>query len=310
MISKVLLTSSLALIVGLAAPSWGGVSVAQASEQDPATLVLAGISEEPAKILRRFQPLADYLVTHLEATGISVGEVKVAPDLDTMADWMANGEVDLYFDSLYPAMAVADRSGAEPILRRWKDGVAEYHSVFFARADSELTSLNDLQGQLIALEEPLSTSGFMLPLAHLKEAGLNPTSKEFDGSNPAVEADEIGYLFSGEDQNTIQWVITGKVAAGVTDSGNYLELPEATREGLTILAETEPLPRQVVVLRPNMDAEVQAELTSVLMDMDDSEAGQIVLQKFKKTAQFDAFPEGAEAALERMREIYELVNQS
>ena len=285
---------------------FGEVSVAYASEQDAATLVLAGISEEPSKILRRFQPLADYLATQMQEDGISVGEVKVAPDLDTMATWMANGEVDLYFDSLYPAMVVTDRSGAIPILSRWKDGVAEYHSVIFARADSGLSSLNDLPGNLIAFEEPLSTSGYMLPLAHLKELGFTVTSKELEGSSPTIAANEIGYRFSGEDQNTIQWVITGKVAAGVTDDGSFLELPEATREGMTVLTETEALPRQVVVVRPNMDANFQARLTSVLMDMDDSEAGKIVLEEFKNTAQFDEFPEGLDAALARMRELYEL----
>ena len=309
MIYKTLLASSAAVIAGLGIPIWGVTAVARATEQEPATLVLAGISEEPAKILRRYQPLADYLVTHLEEADISVGQVKVAPDLETMSDWVANGEVDLFFDSLYPATTVVDRSGATPILRRWKGGVSEYHSVFFARADSQLTSLNDLQGQLFAFEDPFSTSGYMLPLAHLKEAGFNLSSNKFNGTNPSVGDDEIGYVFSGEDQNTIQWVITGKVAAGVTDNESYLELPETTREGLKILDITESLPRQVVLVRPNMDAGLRDDLTSVLLDMDESEAGQTVLEQFK-TSQFDTFPKGAEAALERMREIRELVTQS
>ena len=306
MICKAFLALSLTSITTLVAPMFGDVSVASASEQDPTTLILAGISEEPSKILRRFQPLADYLATQLQADGISIGEVKVAPDLDTMTMWMANGEVDLYFDSLYPAMVVADRSGGEPILRRWKDGIGEYHSIFFARADSGLTSLNDLQGNLIAFEEPLSTSSYMVPLAYLKELGFTVTHKELDSSSPTVAANEIGYLFSGEDQNTIQWVITGKVAAGVTDNGNYLELPEATREGMTILAETEALPRQVVMARPNMDKDLQEGLISILMDMDEEEAGQVVLEDFK-TARFDNFPEGLDVAMARMRQLYELI---
>ena len=305
---KALLTTSLAVAASLSAPLLGIQSLAQASEQDPSTLVLAGISDEPAKILRRYQPLTDYLVEHLAEEGVSVGDIRVAPDVETMAEWMANGEVDLFFDSLYPAMAVADRSGSQPILRRWKDGIAEYHSVVFARADRGLTSLDDLVGELFAFEEPFSTSGYLLPLAHFTEAGYNLVSAEGGGSDPTVAADEIGYLFSGEDQNTVQWVITGRVAAGVTDNDNYLELPEATRARLTILAETEPLPRQVAVVRPNMDAEFQAALAATLIDMDESEAGRAALDEFKNTAQFDEFPEGAEAAIARMRELYELAN--
>ena len=303
---KALSKLSLALSIGLAISlfPWGSNTEARANQQDETILVLAGVSDEPAKVLRRYQPLADYLVSHLTDAGISVGEVRVAPDIATKADWLVDGEVDLFFDSLYPAMTAIDRSGAEPILRRWKNGIPSYHAVIFARADRGVNSLSDLQGQLIALEDPLSTSGYMLPLAHLRQQGFNPILTE--GSEPEIVGDEIGYVFSGEDQNTIQWVISGKVTAGVTDSGSYFELPESTREGLIVLAETEALPRQVVVARASMDEELEAELTSVLLAMDEDDDGRAVLEAFKNTTQFDEFPEGAELALERMRQLYEL----
>ena len=303
---KILSKLSLVLSVGLAISlfPWGTNTELRANQQDETVLVLAGVSDEPAKVLRRYQPLADYLVGHLGDEGILAGEVRVAPDIATLSDWLEAGEVDLFFDSLYPAMTAIDRSGAEPILRRWKNGVASYNAIIFARADRGVNSLSDLQGQLIALEDPLSTSGYMLPLAHLRQQGFNPILT--DGGELEIASDEIGYVFSGEDQNTIQWVISGQVTAGVTDSGSYSELPEATRDGLIVLAETEELPRQVVVARASMDEELESELISVLLAMDEDEAGRTVLEAFKNTSQFDEFPEGAEAAIERMRQLYEL----
>ena len=140
-------------------------------------IVLAEISDDPERSITRMQPLADYLAANLGDQGIGVGEVKVAPDMDTLNGWLQSGEVDLVFDSLYPAMIMRNEGGATPILRRWRDGVGEYHTVFFVLADGGIESLEDLNGKIVALDEPSSTSGFLVPVAHLIEEGLNPVEK-------------------------------------------------------------------------------------------------------------------------------------
>ncbi len=280
-------------------------SVPADSASEKTILVIADISDAPTKTTASFQPMADYLADHLAEHGIQEGVVRVAPDLDSMARLLESSEVDLYFDSPYPALFVSDVSGAEPVLRRWKDGVSEYHAVIFTLASSDIETVDDLQGHLIAFDEAYSTSGYMLPLAHLMEAGLTMTEKR--AATASVADDEVGYLFSGDDDNSVQWVISSLVVAAAVDSATFAEIPEATRAQLRVIAETEALPRHVLVVGPHLDPALKDAIRSVLTTMHENEEGQEVLAAFQSTSQIDEFPGGVEQGLARMRELFDMV---
>ncbi|MGB7442355.1 MAG: hypothetical protein WA919_14910 [Coleofasciculaceae cyanobacterium] len=67
------------------------------------SIVLADIASNPSKKIKQFQPLADYLAANLSESDARLGKVKIAPDLKTISQWLQSGEVDIYFDSPYPA---------------------------------------------------------------------------------------------------------------------------------------------------------------------------------------------------------------
>ncbi|MEM9005030.1 MAG: phosphate/phosphite/phosphonate ABC transporter substrate-binding protein [Cyanobacteria bacterium P01_F01_bin.86] len=269
------------------------------------TIVIADISDEPTKQIEKYQPFADHLAAQLNTTGVGAGKVEIAPDMPTVAAWLASGKVDVYFDSPYPSLIVSNLSGAEPLLRRWKDGVSAYHSVIFTRADSDAKTIHDLQGHMIAFEEPFSTSGYMLPLAYLIESGLQPVEKT--DAKTQVAKDKVGYVFSTDNENSIHWVLTGQVTAAAIGWPDFTELPIEARQQLTVLAETEALPRHLVLFSPTLSDEEVAALETALLEMDETAEGQAVLQAFEATTQFDAFPEGKDQALARMRELYNFV---
>lgn len=268
------------------------------------SIVLGDIDENPVKTIKKLQPLADYLAVHLRDYGIETGEVVVAPDMETMIEWLIAGEVDILFDSPYPSMVMAHESGAVPVLRRWKDGVAEYHSVFFTLDDSGLETLEDLQGHIMAFDAPQSTSGYMLPKWYLLQQGLDPVEKAKLSSR--VAADEIGYVFSEDDETTIQWIISGRVIAGVVDSEEFASVPEETREHFVVLAETDNVPRHLMMVRPGIDEALLEAITTTLVAMDEDEAAQSILEGLN-TSQFDWFPEGADAALAELQAMFDLV---
>lgn len=267
------------------------------------TLVIADVSNNPAKKIKRFQPMADYLAANLKQFGFGVGEVKVASDLDTITSWIKSGEVDIYFDSPYPAMMISDKTGAQPILRRWKGGQPDYYTVIFTTNDRGIKSLADLKGKMIGFDEVSSTTGYLLPMANLLKAGLKPVEKS--PTNGVVEADEVGYVFSDDDENTIQWVINGKVAAGAVDINSFLEIPEESRKAMTILKESEKVARHVVMVKPGMDPKQVEAIKAALMGMDKTPEGKTILKEFEETAKFDEFP--TQADIDKMRKLYEQV---
>ena len=292
-------------VIGILSPLGGCQPRPQANAKATGTIVVGDITLEADYRKKRFEPIAGYLADNLGKVGIGQGEVKIAPDKETMAQLMKSGEIDIYFDSLYPAMFVIDRSGGQALLRRWKDGVAEYQSLFIARSDDNITSLSDLGGKIIALDEPASTSGYMLPVAHLLKASMRPM--EVKELNEPVPANKVGYIFAGKDSNIVKWLIEGQVAAGTIDSESFKELPTEQRAQLLVLDRTAAFPRQVAVVRPGIEPKKLKAIKEVLMKMDENQEGQKILEEFKNTAQFDEFPQGAKEELARMRESYELV---
>ncbi len=268
------------------------------------SIVIGDISDEPVESISETQPFADYIAAELEAFEIGTGEVKIAPDMKTMAEWLEAGDVDVYIDSPYPALIVSQSSGARPTLRRWKDGIAQYNTVIFARADRGLTSLEDLKGQAIGFDEEFSTSGYLLPLGYILKSGFKAI--ELEDPEATVPADRIGYIFTQEDDNTIQWTISGKVAAGAIDAPSFEEIPESTRSQVTVIAQTETVPRQVVLFEPNMEPQLQAAISGALVSMEETPQGKSILRQFGETSQFDRIP-GQHDPLQSVRELYEKI---
>ncbi len=263
------------------------------------TIVLGDISDNPQKKIRRFQPLASYLAANLSQ--VDRGKVKIAPNIDIMIEWLKSGEVDLYIDSPYPAMLAINNAGAKPILRRWKKGSAEYLSLIFTMSDRNINSLSDLKGKIIAFDDPFSTTGYMLPLAKLLESGLNPLEKSLP--NTSVPDNAVGYVFSYEDENSIEWLLSGKVAAAAMDNQSFDKLSAEIKEKAIVLAETEKIARNLVMVRGDLPPDQIDAISSILLEMDRTAEGKAVLEKFAQTTKFDQFP--TKESLNRIQDLYQ-----
>ena len=263
-------------------------------------------AEDPVKKLKRFTPLANYLAEHLSDQGIEQGRVVIARDIEEMGLFLRNGTVDIYFDSPFPTLAVQDLSGSEILLRRWKNGLVSYSSTFVVRRDSGITRVDEFVGKILAVEEPASTSGFLLPIGTLIQRGF--VAKEVAGPESAVSPDQIGYFFTGDEENTFELILQGKVAGGGVSYADYDELPAEQKALILAFDTTVTVPRQLVSVGSGLDATLVSKVRELLMALDKSDEGLQILDGLKKTKKFDPLPTASKEALAELKELIALVN--
>lgn len=138
-----------------------------------------------------------------------------------------------------------------PTVRRWKDGIASYWSTFITRREGEVAAVEDFLGKVLAFEEARSPSGFVLPAGTLLQRGY--VLREVAGPDAEVGPNEIGYLFSRDEQNTLDLVLEGRVAGGGVSNGDYEELPSELKGQIMAFDKTIAVPRQLVSIRTGLD---------------------------------------------------------
>lgn len=263
------------------------------------SITVGSISVDPADDFAEFAPLAAYLAKQLPSDGVDRGRVVVADGIPQMARYLREGKVDLYIDSPFPSMAVSRAAGSRFLLRRWKRGQSEYHSVIFVREDSGIGRLEDLKGKVIAFEEPFSSSGYFLPKVTLAQKGFTLVPKR-EASDP-VAPDEVGYVFSYDDEDTMVWVLRRKVAAGATDDQTYVKKAKGSLGSLRVIYRTPSVARQIVSCRSDLPPALVAHVKRILLEMERTAEGRSVLRAFEKTTRFDEIPDPDLASLAELQ---------
>jgi len=303
-------TVSVAILAVVAACGRGPVrSVEEPGPESrpPGVLTIGSVSLNPAAEHDVFRPLADYLAERLASVGIGRGRVVVVDSLSTMVNELDAGRVDIYIDSPFPVGFVVQHSDTKVLLRRFKRGAEAYRSVLFARADRGIESLADLRGRVIAFGEPFSTTGYLLPKAALVSDGFELVN--FEDPAATVPDGEIGYVFSNDAENTMVWVLKGKVSAGAVNEDYYKALAGSRIGELKILYRSEAVPRNIVCARGDLDSDVVRAVVGVLLGMDEDISGREVLDSFEQTSRFEIFSEGGQQALAGVIELLPFVEE-
>ncbi len=252
------------------------------------TLAIGSISLDPVGETRVYQPFADYLADKLGAYGIEDGKVVVADSIAAMAAMLRRKEVDIYIDSSVTALMVNELAGSKFLLRRWKDGHDAYRGVVVVRRESPIASLGDLSGGTVALEEPFSTSGFLLPALAIAGRGLPLVPLRNTGQSPPPGS--VGYVLGFDSETQMAWVERRQVTAAAMAEEDYKALSDSALTPLRVLYTSPPVPYHVVVHGAHMDVRTLSRIREVLLNAHDSQTGAEMLDGFDRTTMFDEIP--------------------
>jgi phosphonate transport system substrate-binding protein len=197
-------------------------------------------------------------------------------DYNGVIQGLLGGTIDMAWlgASGYAATYLEDPEAVEPVLVKVnEDGGYGYFSVGFARKDSGITSLDDMQGKVFGFGDPNSTSGYLIPSIEIPQAtGASMESGDYFGE----------VRFTGGHEQTIIAVANGDVDGGVTwadglgaweDGYNSGALRKASDAGLVDMNElveiwkSKPIPEGPIVLRKSLPERVKLDMTALMASL-------------------------------------------
>ena len=274
-------------------------------------LTIGKVSSNPKKHYRYLKPMAEYVVERMKDLGITEAKVLMAKNNRQMVSYLKQNKVDWVTETASSAVTFEDKAGAELLVRKWKKGVPEYHTIFFARKDSGIRTLHDLRGKTIAFQDLGSTSAYVVPAAILIEKGLELTQLASPREKPP--SDMVGYIFSKEEINTSTWVHKGLVDAGAYNNLDWNredQLPPSVKNDLEIFHISGPIPRAFELVRKDLDPRIRQRLKQILLNAHtDPDAGSI-LRAYQKTEKFDELNEQIQRELQQVRKSLKIVRST
>lgn len=279
-----LLTGLLAAVIAVFAVPASG---AQAGGIDGHVLVIGRISDNPKAHYDQLKPLLDYVVPRMGDVGITEGRILMARDAQQMTSYLRRGRVDWVTETSGTGMQLQIRAGARPLLLTERSGVSQYHSVFFARRDSGIKSLPDLQGRSIAFQNTGSTSAYFVPAALMLQQQLPLQILLSPSDRPSRDA--VGYVFARSELNIGAWVHKRLVDAGVVSNVDWEDeqrLPRSFRDDMVVIHTTVDYPRALEMVRDDIDPRVEVRLREVLLQAAQDPAASEALAAFFGVTRF------------------------
>lgn len=217
----------------------------------------------------------------------------------TLPGLLARGVVDLGWLSAaqyIDATAAVRKGQVVPAAKLVRGGLPFYRSAIFIREKGPVKKLTDLKGKRIAFTSEQSSTGYFLPRQLLLSAGFS-------------EADLRGGKFFGDHAGVCRAVLEDKAEAGATfaNDGRGGGLAgceetlgaEKTRE-LKVLATSDPIPNDVIALKPQSPPELVAAVRAALVALSGTPEGK---EKLSTLFHADAFVPAEDSDFTLLRDL-------
>jgi phosphonate transport system substrate-binding protein len=215
-----------------------------------------------------------------EALGVET-KLFAPADYAGVIQGLVGGTLDMAWlgASSYAATYLQNPDAVEPVLVKINlDGSYGYHSIGFARKESGITSLDDMEGKVFGFGDPNSTSGYLIPSIEIPQYkdGVTMETGDYFGE----------VKFTGGHEQTIVAVNNGDIDGGVTwadgqgnweDGYNSGALRKAVDSGLIDMNDlveiwkSKPIPEGPIVLRKDLPEDVKATMIALVDNMFDTD---------------------------------------
>ncbi len=160
-----------------------------------------------------------------------------------------------------------ERCGVEAELVAVRYGSPTYNGQIIANIDSGIQSLEDLEGKTFCRPDPLSTSGWIIPMLTMRAAGIDPDA-------------DIEVVDAGSHDAVVAAVYSGDCDAGATfvdARGNIEEDSPDVMEVVQIIETTADIPNDGVQFFPGIDEELETQIVNALLAISETEEGKDAL---------------------------------
>ena len=213
------------------------------------------VAPEPTRTVRFIIPPTDdaqELRWAIDVLEESVGVPVVASmpaTYDGMTAVILRDEADLALLSPLTYVSLLQREPGLAALARLASEGTSYQAMLLTSHDSDVASLPDVRGRSLCLVDPGSTSGYLYPRHMLRKAGIDPDR-------------ELGkVLYTGSHPGSLDRMRKGEcdvAAVASMDLSRWLVRVQANMGIVRILATSEAIPRDALVLRPDLDHDLAA----------------------------------------------------
>jgi phosphonate transport system substrate-binding protein len=250
----------IALLIPFAAFATPQVEAELGSEGNPIIWSFVP-SGDTTEIVAGGEEVADMI---FDLTGIYV-EVSVATEYAGVIEALSSDPPSAHMASLatFAYVLAADRGVAEAALVSVRYGSPTYNGQIIANVGSGINTVADLAGKTFARPDPLSTSGWIIPMLTMRAAGIDTEN-------------DIDVVDAGGHTAVVSAVYNGDVDAGATfvdARGNIEGDNPDVMEKVKVIALTADIPNDGVQFHPSVPIELKNAIVDALLEIVSTEEG-------------------------------------
>ncbi len=152
----------------------------------------------------------------------------------------------------------------EPIVAALdRDGNLGYNSVLIVRADSPFQTVEDLRGRTVALTEPNSQSGFLVPQIEFAKMG-KPIQTYFRSTVSGGHTQSVLGVLNGTYDGAFTWTTRGD---GYGQIRTMIDRGMLRRDQIRVIWESELVPAPPVIVHKDMPEELKQTLVQFFLDL-------------------------------------------